>query len=267
MSEQGVAALRVERDEVLALARTLSAGEWEAPSDCVGWRVQDVIAHLANTCRTVVDPSGLAPGVPGDLEATQAAQVNALRDRAPERVLADYEDVTAEALEAVAGLQAPDVAETVIPIENAGRYPLHLVANALVFDHYCHLCNDILRPNGPIDRPAPTSDASQLGATMEWLLAGLPQMSSTAMAAAVVKPLALRLAGSAGGDWTILPANGGDHVRVVDGSDSSAAATVVSTAPEFILWATKRRPWREREVAIDGDDVYAASVLDAIHLF
>ncbi len=92
------------------MARSLSPDEWAMPSDCAGWRVQDVIAHMANVCRTVVDPSTLPPGVPGDLEATQAAQAEAHRDWTPEQVLADYEDVIAKAVEAVASDRPPGTA-------------------------------------------------------------------------------------------------------------------------------------------------------------
>jgi uncharacterized protein (TIGR03083 family) len=267
MSEQGVEAFRADRDEVLAVARSLSGTEWGASSDCAGWRVQDVIAHMANVCRTVVDPSTLPPGVPGDLEATQAAQAEAHRDWTPEQVLADYTEVSGKAVEALAGLQTPGVAETVIPIENAGHYPLHMVANAFSFDHYCHLRNDILRPMGPIDRPAPPSDALRLAAAMEWLIAGLPQMSAGRLGAAATKPLALHLQGPGGGEWTIVPAVDAGPATVVTGSAADAAATVTSTASDFIVWATKRRPWRDRQIGIDGDEGLATSVLDAIHLF
>lgn len=158
MSQIAVDAFRADRDEVLAVARSLSLEEWETASDCDGWRVQDVIAHMANVCRTVVDPGSLPAGVPGDLEATQAAQAEAHRHWSSDQVLADYEGVSSKAAEALTGLQAPGVGEAVIPIENAGNYPLHMVANAFAFDHFCHLRNDILRPNGPIERPSPPAD-------------------------------------------------------------------------------------------------------------
>ena len=199
--------MRADREEVLAVATSLSADEWAAPSDCVGWRVQDVIAHMANVCRSVVDPSALAPGVPGDLEATQAVQAEAHQGWTPEQVMVDYEQVSAKVLEALVGFQAPGVADVMVPIENAGLYPLNLVANALAFDHFCHLRNDILRPNGPIERPVPPSDELRLGATTEWLVAGLPQMSAERLRAAVTMPLALRLVGPGGGEWTIRPAD------------------------------------------------------------
>jgi len=237
------------------------------PSDCEGWRVQDVIAHMADVCRSVVDPSALAPGVPGDLEATQAAQAEAHRSWTADEVLADYEEVSAKALESVVGLQAPGMAETVIPIENAGHYPLHMVVNAFAFDHYCHLRFDVLRPNGPIDRPAPPSDDTRLGATLEWLLAGLPQMAANAMRETVTKPVALELTGPGGGTWTVNPAAGDGLVEVVDGIDGEVAATITSTTDDFIVWATHRRSWTEQSVELRGDDKYASRVIEAIHLF
>lgn len=263
MSEQGVAALRADRSGVLGLAASLSDEEWALPSDCDGWRVQDVVTHLANTCRAVVDPASLAPGVPGDLEATQAAQAQAHRDWAPHRVVADYEQLSAQALEALETFQAPEVADTVIPIEDAGHYPLHMVANALAFDHFCHLRNDILRPNGPINRPSPLADDLRVGASLEYLMVGLPQMSP-ALARVLTSPICLRLSGPGGGEWTL--ALGLDGAVKVENA-ASADTAVLSTSTEFIMWGTRRRPWRDRDVEVVGDHAYAASVLDAIRLF
>jgi len=267
MSERGVEAFRADRDEVLKIAKTLSAEEWAMASDCDGWRIQDVVAHMANVCRTVVDPGSLAPGVPGDLEATQAAQAEAHRSWTADEVLADYEDLSGKALESVVGLQAPGMAETVIPIENAGHYPLHMVVNAFAFDHYCHLRFDVLRPNGPIDRPVPPSDDTRLGASLEWLLAGLPQMAADPMRDTVTRPVALALTGPGGGTWTIHPAAGDGLVQMADGVEGEVAATITSTTDDFILWGTHRRHWTERSVELSGDETYAAQVIDAIHLF
>jgi hypothetical protein len=43
-------------------------------------------------------------------------------------------------------------------------------------------------------------------------------------------------------------------------------ATVVSTAHDFVSWGTKRRDWRDSGVRVDGDEAYAAQVLDAINV-
>ena len=265
MSERGVDALRADQDEVLTVAKSLSADEWAAPSGCSGWRVQDVIAHLACTFRTVAAPGTLPPGVAGDLEATQEAGVAERKDWTPEQVLAEYEELAPQAIEALSGLQAPGIGDNVIPIENAGQFPLHMVANALAFDHYCHLRNDVLQPRGPVDRPAPPHDDLRLGATLEWLLAGLPQMPGPAIVDAVDAPIVLDLTGPAAGTWTVRPGDG--TVEVADGAAGDAVATVRSSTPDFVLWSTLRRPWREADVEIEGDRERAERFLDAVHLF
>ncbi len=258
-----MAALRADRSALLTLAADLQDDEWGAPSDCAGWRVQDVVAHLANTCRAVADPQSLPAGVDGDVEATADAQAAAHRHWAPEEVLEDYEQISAAALGLLESFQKPPHTDTIVPIEDLGRYPLHLVANALAFDHFCHLRNDILAPNGPIDRPAPPADEARVGATLEWLAAGLPQMS-VALADVVDDPVTLDLTGAGATRWVIARDPSGS-ITVTPGD--RVAVTVTSPATEFIIWATRRRPWRERDVRIEGDADYAASVLDAIHLF
>jgi len=262
MTAEGVAALRADRDVVLALIADLAPGEWQAASDCDGWRVQDVIAHLANTFRAVADPGALPPGVPGDLEASQDAQVAAHRDWTPAEVEADYTAMAAAALDLLEQWQGPPPVTTLIPIEDAGQHPLHLVANALAFDHFCHLRNDILKPLGPIDRPAPPADDLRVRATLEWLMAGLPQMSSS-LTSVLTEPVGLDLTGPGAGSWTVAVRDG--EITVEGGA--SPNTSVQSTTTDFIIWATHRRPWRAFDLEITGDRDYAAAVLDAIHLF
>jgi uncharacterized protein (TIGR03083 family) len=266
MSEQGLAALRADRDEVLKVARTLSPDEWSQASDCAGWRVQDVVNHRANVFRNFVDPGALPPGVPGKTEATQDAAVAACNDWTSGRVLSDYEEMSEKGMGALTGLVTGPMADSVVPLDDLGSHPVHRLANALAFDHFCHLRNDILRPNGPIDRPAPPADALRVGAVLEWLIGGFPQMSPPSLVEELTRPVGLRLTGPGGGEWTMRPGDG-DHVDVTAATSGDEAATITSPATEFVIWATHRRPWREREVAIDGDADLATRVLDAVHVF
>jgi hypothetical protein len=87
------------------------------------------------------------------------------------------------------------------------------------------------------------------------------------MKTSVTKPIGLKLTGPGGGEWTIAPAQDDGLVGVAQGIAGETAAVVTSTGPEFVIWATQRRPWRERDVKIEGDETYAASVLDAVNLF
>jgi uncharacterized protein (TIGR03083 family) len=101
MSERGIEALRADREEVLQLAKSLTDEEWQLPSDCDGWRVQDVIVHMADVFRSVVDPGALPPGEPGDIEKSMDMRVDARREWTHDKVLAEYEDLSAKGIEAL----------------------------------------------------------------------------------------------------------------------------------------------------------------------
>ena len=77
------------------------------------------------------------------------------------------------------------------------------------------------------------------------MLAGLPWMCADALAGNVDRPIVLTLDGPGGGTWTIAP--GGDDGRVVVTEDASArrGATVRSTDHDFVIWGTRRAPWRD----------------------
>jgi len=266
VSERGVMALRAGWEEVLTVASSFSPEEWERPSDCAGWRVQDVVNHMANVFRQFVDPASMPPGIPGKTEASQDVAVDACRSWTWQRVLADYEDLSTKGVEAVAALATGPMADTVVAFDDLGSHPLHRLANALAFDHYCHLRNDILQPNGPISRVLPPAGDDRVGAVIEWLVPGIPQMSPPELGAALTAPVLLRLTGDGGGEW-VLQRDDDGNVHLGDSSDGDAVATVTSPAEDFVLWATHRRPWRAYPVTVAGDTVLGTTTLDAIHVF
>ena len=253
MTSQAIDALRAEREDVLTVARSLSLDEWAAPSDCDGWRVQDVISHMTMGMRQVVDPASVPVGDTADAEQDVELGVAARKDWSPADVLADYEAISAQAIEAFAGLQQEPLASTIIPMKNLGSHPLHLVPNAFAFDHYCHLRVDILKPTGPIDRPVPPSDELRLAPTIEWMLAGLPQMNEEALSNVVTAPVRIEITGAGARSITL-------------GGDGDVAATIRSSAQDFVIWGTARRPWREFKVTIEGDAVLGAAVADSINI-
>jgi len=92
------------------------------------------------------------------------------------------------------------------------------------------------------------------------MLTGLPQMCPS-VSTMLDRPLVLRLTGP-GGEWMLRP---GDLQLVVEQDGPDAAAVVVSSAVDFVLWGTTRVPWRER-VSVHEDTGYAGRVLDAINI-
>ena len=253
MTEAAIPALWTLRDAALVLAKSLTDAEWNLPSDCAGWSVRDVYAHMAGSLHGLVDPSFMRMGDdPNDMEAAQEIGVSERRSQPVADILAEYEEFSAKAFENFAGMQGNDVGAMEIPMGNLGTHPLHILANAFVFDSYCHLRNDLIAPFGPLDRASPAATAEILGPIVEWMMAGLPQMCNDALAF-MDRPVQLVLDGPGGGVFCI-------------GPEGEPTATITSTPDAFVRWGTQRRTWRDESVTISGDEPYGARVADACNI-
>jgi uncharacterized protein (TIGR03083 family) len=249
MTTAAVNALRADHAALGSLAETFTAEDWNAPSACEGWAVRDVLGHMTQLWRQVVDPASLPPGDPsGSSERTQDRWVEALRDQPVGELLADYRTLGEQALVGLEGLQG---VEDTMDLGDLGTHPMHLIANAFAFDHYTHIRVDLLAPGGPLDRPAPPVTEDHLAAAADWILAGIPQMSPEA----AVEPIDLELTGAGGRTARVGPAEG------------DAVATVTSSIPDLVLWSTGRRPWRDLDVKVTGDEDAGTRFLDKVHVF
>ena len=156
------------------------------------------------------------------------------------------------------------MADTVVPLSDLGEHPLHMLANAIAFDHYCHLRHDI---GAAIDRAAALpKDAQVLGPTLEWMLAGLPQMCESALAAAPQQPVNLVFDGPAAHSWCLTPGDqaAGPRWVVANGADDDAPV-IRSTAHDFVSWGTQRADWRATSTG-DVSNAGVGAVLDAINI-
>ncbi len=251
MSEAAIPALRALREQAVALAKSLTDDEWNLSSACAGWLVRDVYAHMGGVLHGVVDPEFMRAGDdPNDMEAGMEVGVGERRSWPIADVVAEYETYSGQAIDNFAGLQGNDMAAMEIPMGNLGTHPLHLLANAFVFDTYCHLRNDLIAPFGPLDREPPAASAESLGPTIEWMVAGWPQMCDLAFMDA---PVLVELVGDGGGSFLI-------------GGAGAPRATVTSTPDAFVRWGTQRRSWRDEGVSIAGDESYAARFLDVTNI-
>jgi uncharacterized protein (TIGR03083 family) len=264
MSQLAVEGFRAEREAILTVAKDMTPEEWLLPSACAGWTVRDVMGHMACTLHGVIDPAFL----PDTTTGTERAMEPAVAERRTwpiEAVIDEYETYSEQAANVFASVQDAPLSETMLAMGELGTHPMSILPSTFLFDGYTHLRNDILAPNGSIDRPQPPRDEMRLRPTIEWMIAGLPWMCADALAGVVDRPLVLELEGPGGGTWTIAP--GGDEGRVVvsENAGIDAAATVHGTDHDFVIWGTKRAPWRDL-VKVEGDEAYAARVLDAINI-
>jgi uncharacterized protein (TIGR03083 family) len=263
MSTLGVEGLRAEREAVLTIAKSLSDDEWNAPSDCDGWAVRDVVAHMASILHGVADPS-VMPDLASGTENAMEVPVAERRSWPINDVLAEYETYSGQVADLGASVQEPPMADTMLPMNDLGTHPMAILPCTFLFDAYCHLRNDILKPNGPIDRPEPPRDEKRVAPTVEWMLAGLPWMCAGKLAF-VDQPITLTLTGVGGGTWSIGPGGEDGRVLISEGASSDAVATVTSDSHDFVIWGTQRRPWRDL-AKVDGDSGYAGKVLDGIKI-
>ena len=264
MSELAVQGFRAERDSILEVAKSLTDDEWNAPSDCEGWATRDVYAHMASTLHGVVDPAFM-PDMSAGTEASMESPVSERRKWTIEQVVEEYETYSAQAAEVFASVQTAPLSETMLPMGELGTHPMAILPATFLFDAYCHLRNDVLAPNGSIERPQPPRDEQRLGPTIEWMLAGLPWMNDDALRPIVDRPLTLVLEGPGGGTWTIAPGGPDGRVALSEGADASSAATARSGSHDFVIWGTQRRPYDEF-VQISGDEEFARSVLDVVNI-
>lgn len=251
--------------DVLEVVETLQAPEWEAPSGCPGWRVQDVITHLAAFFELIADPASATPLTPADsTEAVNEEAVAARRDHPGTQAHEDYRHWSQRALKALARLENPAAAQRLVCMGDIGSYPLSAMSEAVCFDHLCHLVHDVLAPGGPVPRPRPHLDEVRLAPALDWMLRGLPVMSDPGLAAELGQPVLLDLSGPGG--RTVLLGRGDDGgVRVTPAPTDHTRDVARSDGIAFLAWATRRVPWRD-VVELHGDEAHIGRVLDRIRV-
>lgn len=256
-----VGALRREREDVLAFCRLLEDDEWKVPSGCPGWSVQDVVAHMTATVHGVFTPWLVKLMRSKDVERTNDADVEVRRGRTPAELLAEYETWSGRLPRLMQVGQLPGLGSVPFPLAELGRYPMALMASAFIFDHHTHLRHDLAPALG---RPSPPTDEGRMAAGLEWMLALLPQTSREGLSF-MDRPVLLTLEGLGGGTWGVVP-KGGGKIRVEPGPAVGAVAHITGLAEEVPVWATKRQPWRDHDLKLEGDEAYATRFLDAVKI-
>jgi uncharacterized protein (TIGR03083 family) len=238
--------------------------QWELPSACAGWRVIDVIAHLAALAHEAVEPPAPDPALPKNRERYHDLRVDERRGWSHAEVIDEWRRFTPRQLEILAAGQEPPRAAEPVEVPGLGTYPRHLLANTMAFNVLCHLRYDLLAPAGPLPFTVPGPTDGLVAPAVEFMLAGVPQMQGHELDATVTEPLVLDLTGPGAMTVTILPADGeGGRLTVASGADGGVR--IRSAATDFIAWGTTRTPWREH-CEISGDASVAEPFLDRLNI-
>ena len=141
-----------QRRRMETMLAALTDEQWQAPTRCEGWTVQDVIAHLngVNTFWEASVRAGLA-GTPTrmlvgfDPATTPAAMVDAVRSLAPQEVYAEFVAGNDGFLGAIADLD--DAGWAALAEAPPGHIPVRLLASHALWDGWVHE-RDIALPLG-----------------------------------------------------------------------------------------------------------------------
>lgn len=142
MGEPVVDLLEQTWADLIALGAELSPKDWQAPTACPGWSVQDNVSHVIGTERMLagepapdIDVSGAAH-VRNDIGAVNERWVASRRDRPGPEVLAELREVTGARLDELRHLPAERWDE--IGWSPIGQVPYRLFMQIRVLDSWTH---------------------------------------------------------------------------------------------------------------------------------
>jgi uncharacterized protein (TIGR03083 family) len=238
-SAVGVPFLRQQR-RLAQLLRTLTPEQWAAPSRCEGWRVQDVVAHLAGT--DVFWAVSIASGLGGspsrfladfDPKANPAAMVDRVRGATVADTLASYVESNIALCAAVDDLD--DAGWNAIAETPIGHVTVSALVHHALWDAWIHE-RDILQPLGLVQPEEPDE-----------ILAALRYAAALAPAFAVQSSTEQQ--GSLVLDVTQPDARVvvtvDDDVSVTDGVGPDDAFVLAGTAVDMLEALSVRLPWRQ----------------------
>jgi uncharacterized protein (TIGR03083 family) len=260
MTHAGLAAARLSVAQLRDIIPLVGDEQWESPSACHGWRVIDVVAHLAALAREAVDPPTPDPTWPKIRERYHDLRVDERRGWSHADVISEWRTYTPLQLDLLESEQVSPQATEPVDVTGLGTFPRHLLANTMAFNVLCHLRFDMLAPDGPLPLPLPSPTDDLVAPAVDFMLAGLPQMQGSELDATVTEPLVLDLTGPGATTVTVLP---GQPLTVIPGAAGSTR--ISSTAIDFIAWATTRKRWRGY-CHLTGDPSAATPFLDCLNI-
>lgn len=234
---------------VLDLAPTLGADDLSAPTDCPGWTVQDVLAHLAHLESVLAGiEADTRPDVDGGSTLASdytEAGVLARRGRPASQVVDELRAAVEARTAALSDL--PDDASAPAPLTPGGvSWTWDTLLRNRVIDAWTHE-QDIRRAvgrSGGLDRAAAVVTLQSLAAAMPFVVGkkvGAPM--GTTVRWQVTGPVELELGVTVGED--------GRARR--DDAVASATTTITLDSETFCVLAAGRRGAESVPVEIDGD--------------
>ena len=247
------------------LGDELDEREWKLPTDLPGWTVQDNLAHLIGTERSLQGlPAAAAPGVVGvhvknPIGQFNEAEVEARRSHAGSEVLAEWKELAALRL---ATLRAADESYFAKEMMNpTGPGTMADFLHIRVLDCWIHE-QDMRRA---VDRPGHMAGAAAEH-TIDRLLRTFPMVVGKRAATPEGGAVILDIRGDV--DRHVVCEVSGGRAAIVEAATNEPLTTIRIDPETFIVLATGRRSAGSiaDRIEITGDESLGRRVVDNLNM-
>ena len=257
-----VAALDEQWDALVDVAVDLRPDDWLASTDCPGWTVKDVYAHIIGTESMLLGrptpavelPQNL-PHVHNDMGRFNETWVMSYSERSGSEMLADLGEVITERRAALAKMDQD--AFDALAWTPAGEDTYGRFMRIRVMDQWFHeqdVREAVGRP-GHLDGLAPEVVLDELTAAIGYVIGRKAEVPPGAS-------VRIDLKGPMSHRWDVVVT---DRARVVDWLKDEPTVTITMPGATFCRVVGGRRPWDDRWVrsatVVYGDDDIAKLVL------
>ena len=254
-----VAAWRQNADDIQELCAGLSAEEWALPTDCPGWTVQDVVAHLAHVEYVLATGDDLRlDGLTNVIvSAYTELGVGERRGRDPQELLDELRNSVEKRAVALQPLpEDPSVTAEITPGGVTWSWDTLLRNRALdMWVHEQDIRRTIGKPGG-MDAPGAQITTMTLGAGMPYVLGKkVKPATGTMVVWRVTGEVPFEIAAEVGEDG---------RASKIKASPHNPTARLTMSTEAFTIIAAGRRGPDGLGVAIDGDRILGNTVLAAM---
>jgi uncharacterized protein (TIGR03083 family) len=256
--------------ELMTLLHGLQPEQWARPTACAGWSVQDIVAHLLDTClrrlsfgrdRKTASPGRTIAGysdLVGYLNELNAEWVAAMRRLSP-RLLTDLTDWAGPALHRyLASLDPHATASFGVAWAGEDQSPNWFDIGREYTERWLHQ-QQIREAVG-----APGLTARRwLYPALDIFVRALP-FSYRAVRADPQKTVELRIGGEAGGSWTLAPATNGWQLYVGSPTEPTALVSLDQGTAWKLFSKGLSSDRARREISITGDAALGEPILKTL---
>jgi uncharacterized protein (TIGR03083 family) len=244
---------------ITTLLPTLDESEWEAPTDCPGWTVKDVAAHLAhleNELATGVVAS-TDPSMTEMVSAYTQAGVEARRDHTTEEIVSEFAEAVAVREQELQSLnEDPESPAPVTPGGISWSWDTLLRNRAIdVWVHEQDIRRAVGKPGG--------MDSAGAQVTANTFKRAMPFVVGKKVRPAPGTTVGWHVTGAIPFDLTVAVGDDG-RAKVAPSGEREPQALLTMSTEAFTALGAGRRTADQLDVEINGDRELASTVLSAM---